>query len=352
MEKLDLYQICEKVDTSGSRCFGFVCLSLANLKNSKIQKFKNLPSLLWMRWWNVELIRRILLHKIRGCLFVEYLFGTMEGSRKKKGKRKNNTVKNYFATIVNFQGFPKHKCVYQLSVHDYVYVPPNYQDVARPNLLSKFCRKCLLTPCLASFHYTELCGKIAKLLMVDPAERVSTLVVSRRCETMMKGYMRKYFGAKYTRDTGLPQCVYEALRDIIPYYEARPLYKLNIEIKPVDEERKVAIMETAVEARRLLGEGANLNLEADSSELEDSSLPSESDSEEETEFDGNEMEFDGKVEEEDGESDSGSGGEADSDSASGGETDSYSVEAAPSIDGSLVGPAAEASESDEEFEFN
>ncbi len=213
----------------------------------------------------------------------------------RKPKKPKNTMKNYYKTVLNFQGMPKNKCVYNSVVGDFVYVPPKYP---RPTIYSEFCESCYLLPCVAHTHFPELCRKTAKLIQ---EENVSTLVVTRRCETMMKGYMRKYFDARYVRENGLPQCVYDALGEIIPRYKSGA---------PVDV-RQEARMEAAVGARAHLATAmAVIDLSADSDSSDDSSLPLEdTDSEEET---------DSKEEE-------------DSDSV-----EADSVEAALSIDGSLV----------------
>lgn len=133
----------------------------------------------------------------------------------KKKKAKKNTLKNYFPTVCNSQGFPRNKCVFRECLNDYVYVPEKYVEEAKASPLSVFCGTCLLAPCLAQSHYHMIRKEASGLILT---EGKSTLVATRRLETFMKTRMRRYFGAKYTRETGLPECVYDVIGHLIRHY--------------------------------------------------------------------------------------------------------------------------------------
>ncbi len=138
-----------------------------------------------------------------------------KSKKKKGGIKKRNTVKNYFPTVSNFQGFPRNKCVFNTCIKDYVYVPQKYVEEARAGPISTFCEHCLLAPCLAESHYAMIKEKASGFILADGA---TPLIATQKCETFMKGRMRRYFGPTYTRERGLPQCAYEAIGDLVPHY--------------------------------------------------------------------------------------------------------------------------------------
>lgn len=151
-------------------------------------------------------------------VFAEILKETkMKSGNPKKKSKKRNTLHNYYAHVLNFQGFPKHLCRYEDTIKDHVYVPKKYLEAAKPSCLDTFCPQCKLTPCFSHFHYKEMCQKVSSIVVENKG---TALVATKRCETLMKGHMRRYFGAKYTREVGLPECFYEALHSIISFFES------------------------------------------------------------------------------------------------------------------------------------
>lgn len=141
----------------------------------------------------------------------------MKTQKSKKKPCKKNTLHNYYQPVLNSQGFPVHLCKYEDSIKDLAYVPKKYQEIAKPTYVSTFCSHCKLTPCASHFHYKELCQKASSIIVENKG---TALLANKRCETLMKAHMRRYFGAKYTREVGLPECFYDALGSIIPFLES------------------------------------------------------------------------------------------------------------------------------------
>lgn len=134
---------------------------------------------------------------------------------KKTCQKKNNTVKKYFPTKKNFQGFPQHLCVFNNSLQDYVYVSKRYTDDVHPGPTSTFCSDCLLAPCLGESHYAQIKERARDCIL---STGCTALVAIRKCETFMKAQMRRYFNPAYTRERGLPNCVYGVIGDLVPHY--------------------------------------------------------------------------------------------------------------------------------------
>ena len=159
--------------------------------------------LLFMEWYQTE---RLNPHQhLKDIGFFK------KGPTKKKRKTiRKESIKRHFLPQTNFQGFPKKDCVFQAKVNDYVYVPKNYKEADKDAL---FCKECMLSPCLVFGHYKELCDKASQLSIM---EELPNNTVAKRCETLMKGFMRKHFGREYLNRVGLPSCVFEGIADVIP----------------------------------------------------------------------------------------------------------------------------------------
>ena len=146
---------------------------------------------------------------------------------KKNKKKKKNTLKNYFKTVTNFQGFDKRFCAFEPSINDYVFVPKDYAIKRRQETIVHFCGECFLTPCISDEHHRDVAHHSAKWSIQD---RLPNKSVIRRCETLMKGYMRKYFGRAYVTRSGLPNCAYELIGRLVPYYQ-KACIRINNEIR-------------------------------------------------------------------------------------------------------------------------
>lgn len=135
--------------------------------------------------------------------------------KKRSKKTKEKSIRSYFIPETNFQGFEKRLCVYESSIKDFVFVPKKYAVKSKKRgILGKFCQSCKLGPCIATEHYDELSAKAAKVAVSDGK---STRIVVKRCETLMKGFMRKYFGREYLNRVGLPECVHQNIHMVARY---------------------------------------------------------------------------------------------------------------------------------------
>ena len=135
--------------------------------------------------------------------------------KKKKKKAKPTKIDKLFKPKTNFQGFEMKHCVYEPTIKKHVFVPKNYGKNTRDEKeIYSFCQHCNLKPCITLEHYSDMVEKAAELSI---AKCLPYNTIVARLETKTKGFMRKYFGAAFTRDHGLPQCFHDTLPTLDKY---------------------------------------------------------------------------------------------------------------------------------------
>ena len=133
-----------------------------------------------------------------------------------KKKKKKPSIKAFFQTVTNSQGFPIHKCRYEERIGDHVYVPPNYDG--RLSLggairgKTDFCIWCKLKPCIAVEHFEEIHKKMwdehYKMGEAQKAgKKTNNVTVINKVARFTNRFMRKYFGSEYTKRVGTPHCI-------------------------------------------------------------------------------------------------------------------------------------------------
>lgn len=134
------------------------------------------------------------------------------GRRKKRAaKKKPASVKAFFPTLKNSQGFPLHLCRYEPSVGDHVYVPKSYGQISMGTRGRKFCPHCMLQPCLTLEHLDEIQDSQfdyhwAHDKAAQAGRKVRKLTPVSRAERCMVQLAAKYFGKEHMKRVGVPQC--------------------------------------------------------------------------------------------------------------------------------------------------
>lgn len=136
-------------------------------------------------------------------------------TRKKTPKRKPPSVKNFFSTVKNSQGFDMHLCRYEPSIRDYVYVPRKYHQLTKAKLWidrTKFCSCCKLQPCITVEHAEEIAHKACEVFSahekaLQEGKRVKQQTPVTAVERFIVSLMNKYFGREYMKRNGTPECV-------------------------------------------------------------------------------------------------------------------------------------------------
>ena len=144
---------------------------------------------------------------------------------KKTKKKKKPSIKAFFQTVTNSQGFPIHKCRYEERIGDHVYVPPNYDG--RLSLggairgKTEFCPWCKLKPCIAVEHFEDIFhksynehSKAEKRFKEGRLNQKNNEALINRIARSTNQFMRKYFGSEYTKKVGTPHCI---MNDIFEY---------------------------------------------------------------------------------------------------------------------------------------
>jgi hypothetical protein len=131
---------------------------------------------------------------------------------KKKKKKPQPTMKAFFMTKTNFQGFDINLCKYEPSLMERVYVPQSYGVISRTyGRRIEFCKSCMLSPCVTIEHMEDSCGEASRLRTQDG----KTNHEARPClEAKMRHIMAHHFGRGYMKGMPTPKCV----RDDIDYY--------------------------------------------------------------------------------------------------------------------------------------
>ena len=135
---------------------------------------------------------------------------------KKKKVTKERSLKTYFVVPKNFQGFDRSLCYFEKKVGDFVFLPKDYATEYCQSFPVRFCPKCLLGPCISLIHHRDVCRMAADLSF---SNQVSHMKVVRKCETLMRGFMRKVFGREYTTRVGLPCCVHQSINQAVTYMQ-------------------------------------------------------------------------------------------------------------------------------------
>ena len=137
---------------------------------------------------------------------------------KKKPKKKPLTMKNFFATTTNSQGFGMHLCRYEKSIGDHVYVPPKYGKLSKGRafwLNQGFCSDCKLQPCITVEHHEEIKEKLMDHhdkddRAINAGKKPNNVTLLNKSERSILTFMTKYFGGDYAKRVGTPCCVMKA----------------------------------------------------------------------------------------------------------------------------------------------
>ena len=160
--------------------------------------------------------------KIRGQ-FPEIYFPdkVKKGTKTKKAttgkatKVKAKKIDKLFSPKKNFQGFPLKDCIMEKSIKKHVFVPKRYGEATRDdNEEHVFCEHCHLKPCITLEHCSDMAEKTAELSI---EKGLSYLTIVTRIETLMRGYLRKYFGREYVRNHPLPDCIHHTMPSLEKY---------------------------------------------------------------------------------------------------------------------------------------
>lgn len=128
----------------------------------------------------------------------------------KKKKKKLPSIKSFFPTLKNSQGFGMHLCRYEEKIGDHVYEPKDYGQFSK-HLKPEFCIWCKLKPCITVEHLESIQHFLfqehrkhdeAK----EAGKKVRNATPVHRAERYMVSLMTRYFGREYTKERGVPNC--------------------------------------------------------------------------------------------------------------------------------------------------
>ena len=143
--------------------------------------------------------------------------------RRKKAvkKKKPLTMKKFFPTLKNSQGFDLHLCRYEDSIRDHVFVPKNYGQLSRHRVPHQFCNDCKLKPCITIEHQHEMLEiqyeeHKAHDQAREAGKKVRQLTAVNRSERRMAKIMSRHFGREYVNKAGVPNCI---IKEAHSYYE-------------------------------------------------------------------------------------------------------------------------------------
>lgn len=140
----------------------------------------------------------------------------MAKKKTKAKKKKPLGMKAFFPTAKNFQGFDKHRCRYEESIKDHVFVPKKYGELSQlaPWRWEQFgfCPHCKLSPCVTVEHFDEIfekaCTEHKKAAREDDNKTTrKELAIISKIEKFVMRIMTKHFGRDYIKRTGTPECV-------------------------------------------------------------------------------------------------------------------------------------------------
>jgi hypothetical protein len=138
-----------------------------------------------------------------------------------KKKKKPLTMKKFFPTLKNSQGFDLHLCRYEDSIRDHVFVPKNYGQLSRHRVPHQFCNDCKLKPCITIEHQHEMLEiqyeeHKAHDQAREAGKKVRQLTAVNRSERRMAKIMSRHFGRDYANKAGVPNCI---IKEAHSYYE-------------------------------------------------------------------------------------------------------------------------------------
>jgi hypothetical protein len=141
--------------------------------------------------------------------------------KKKTTKKKPQTLKKFFPTLKNSQGFAMHMCRYEETIRDYIFLPKNYGQLSVHRQPHRFCNDCKLKPCITIEHLDEIATlQFEEHRMHDEAreagKKVRELTPVNRAERRMMKIMTRHFGREYTKKVGVPNCI---IKEAYSYYE-------------------------------------------------------------------------------------------------------------------------------------
>ena len=130
--------------------------------------------------------------------------------RKKRTKTKPASIRSFFPTLKNSQGFGLHLCRYEEKVGDHVYQPKNYGQVSR-QLKAELCIWCKLKPCITIEHHECIQDVLfdkhqAHDKEKEAGKKVRSAPPVNRAERFMVKLMTRYFGKEYMKKEGVPNC--------------------------------------------------------------------------------------------------------------------------------------------------
>jgi hypothetical protein len=128
----------------------------------------------------------------------------------KKKKTKPPSIKSFFPTLKNSQGFGQHLCRYEEKIGDHVYEPKNYGQFSK-HIKSEFCIWCKLKPCITLEHHQSIQDVLfdehwAHDKAKDAGKKVRSATPVHRAERYMVKLMGNYFGREYAKKVGVPNC--------------------------------------------------------------------------------------------------------------------------------------------------
>ena len=144
---------------------------------------------------------------------------TNQIKKKKVAKKKKPLqVKNFFPTLKNSQGFPKHLCCYEESIKDYVFVPKNYGTSIAKWRNNEFCCCCKLKPCITVEYFDLIQHKCfeehhAMDQAREEGRKIKDLTVINRLQRMIMNLLKKHFGRDYVNEVGVPECVFKETQE-------------------------------------------------------------------------------------------------------------------------------------------
>jgi hypothetical protein len=141
--------------------------------------------------------------------------------KKKKKKKKPLTMKNFFPTLKNSQGFDLHLCRYEESIQQHVFLPKKYGYLSRHRVPHQFCNECKLKPCIIIEHEEEIFEiqyqeHNAHDIAQKEGKKVRELTAVNRSERRMMNIMTRHFGKDYVKKWGVPNCI---IKESHSYYE-------------------------------------------------------------------------------------------------------------------------------------
>ena len=132
--------------------------------------------------------------------------------KRKTVKKKKVTVKHFFPTLKNSQGFDMHLCRYEDSIGDHVYVPKKYGQLRAGWMNNSFCPNCKLQPCINVEYYEDIQHQSFQVYYAQEeaeaaGKKTKPLAALQKMEKYTLKFMTKHFGRNYMKRVGTPGCI-------------------------------------------------------------------------------------------------------------------------------------------------